>query len=80
MKYQLLKKILPVFLYFFFLNVSAQIELKSKVSDFLTFAPIESASVYVQNSTIGTVSNTDGKFVLLVPQKFKSDTLVVSSI
>lgn len=80
MKYQLLQKILPVFLYFFFLNVSAQIELKSKVSDFLTFAPIESASVYVQNSTIGTVSNTDGKFVLLVPQKFKNDTLVVSSI
>ncbi|MEZ4779915.1 MAG: carboxypeptidase-like regulatory domain-containing protein [Flavobacteriaceae bacterium] len=65
---------------FFSMSVFAQIEVKNKISDFLTFQPIESASVYVQNSTIGTVSNVDGKFVLLVPMEHKNDTLVISSI
>ena len=46
----------------------------------MTFAPIESASIYVQNSTVGTVSNVDGKFVLVIPKKLENDTLVVSSI
>lgn len=65
---------------FFAFQAVAQIQVKSKISDFLTFEPIESASVYVQNSTIGTVSNIDGKFVLLVPVEHKNDTLVISSI
>jgi hypothetical protein len=59
---------------------AAQTELKNKVVDFATYAPIENASVYVNNTTIGTVSNVDGKFVLLVPSKHKNDTLVISSI
>lgn len=59
---------------------SAQIEIKNQVVDFATQMPIESASVYVQNSTIGTITNTDGKFVLSVPQKYVNDTLIISSI
>jgi len=58
----------------------AQTELKSKISDFGTYAPIESASIYIENTTIGTISNTDGNFALLVPDRFKNDTLVISSI
>ncbi|WP_375238732.1 carboxypeptidase-like regulatory domain-containing protein [Aurantibacter sp.] len=61
-------------------QVNAQVELKNKVVDFMSFAPIENASVYVQNTTIGSISNSDGKFVLLVPQKHENDTLVISSI
>ena len=57
-----------------------QIEIKGKVSDFSTFMPVESASVYVENTTIGTVSNSDGKFLLLVPRKYENDTLTISSI
>ncbi|MEZ4875047.1 MAG: carboxypeptidase-like regulatory domain-containing protein [Flavobacteriaceae bacterium] len=75
-----LKYLLLLLTGFFFIPSFGQIELKGKIADFLTFEPIESASVYVQNSTIGTVSNTDGKFVLLVPQEHKNDTLVISSI
>ena len=59
---------------------SAQIELKNKVVDISTLLPLENASIYVQNTTIGTISNVDGKFVLLVPNKHAKDTLVVSSI
>lgn len=58
----------------------SQTELKNSVLDAESFQPLESASVYVQNTTIGTITNADGKFVLVVPDKFKSDTLVVSSI
>lgn len=58
----------------------SQKELKNKIVDFMTLMPIESASIYVQNTTIGTVSNADGKFVLVVPNEFANDTLIVSSI
>lgn len=80
MKNRYSKLYLSALVCFFFLNAFGQIEIKNKISDFLTFEPIESASVYVQNSTIGTVSNIDGKFVLLVPREFENDTLVISSI
>lgn len=75
-----LKYIATALIFGFVLQINAQIELKNKVVDFMSFAPIENASVYVQNTTIGSISNSDGKFVLLVPQKHKNDTLVISSI
>jgi hypothetical protein len=58
----------------------AQVELKNKVVDYTTFLPIENASVYVKGTTIGTVTNSDGKFVLVVPNKHQKDTLIISSI
>ena len=58
----------------------SQIEIKSKVVDFSQLLPIENASIYVQKTTIGTVSNTDGRFILLIPTKFENDTLIISSI
>lgn len=61
-------------------TVSSQIDLKGKIVDFSTFAPIENASIYVQNSTVGSISNSEGYFALTVPQKLAKDTLVISSI
>ena len=58
----------------------SQIELKNKVVDIGTLLPIENASIYIKNTTTGTISNSDGKFLLNVPQKYATDTLVVSSI
>lgn len=58
----------------------SQTEIKGKVADFMTFGPIESASVYIKNTTVGTITNVDGKFALMVPAKNMSDTLVISSI
>ncbi len=77
------KSILYVVIALFFVSYNSsfsQVEVKSKVVDFGTMMPIESASIYVKNTTIGTVSNSDGKFVLLVPNEFANDTLVISSI
>ncbi|WP_191859280.1 carboxypeptidase-like regulatory domain-containing protein [Hanstruepera ponticola] len=61
-------------------GVFSQTELMNTVLDGETFQPLESASVYIQNTTIGTITNTDGKFVLVVPNKHLKDTLVISSI
>lgn len=57
-----------------------QTELRGKVADFMTYMPIESASVYIKNTTVGSITNSDGKFALMVPEKNISDTLVISSI
>lgn len=46
----------------------------------MTYEPIESASVYIDKTTIGTITNVDGKFALRVPAVNISDTLVISSI
>lgn len=79
-----IKKAIPLLFLFTTCLSFAQSEkvLNGKIVDFTTFMPIESASVYMQNSTIGTVSNVDGKFSLVVPPKYTSenDTLVISSI
>lgn len=80
MKVNYFKCLLTLTICFLSVSASAQKELKNKISDFSTLMPIESASIYVQNTTIGTVSNADGKFVLMVPNQFEKDTLVISSI
>lgn len=68
------------FCFLFSLISFSQVELKNKVVDFGTLLPIESANVYIQNTTIGSITNTDGKFVLFVPKQHETDTLIISSI
>lgn len=58
----------------------SQTELKGKVSDFMTFMPIENANVYLENTTIGSITNSDGRFSLRIPEEHALDTLVISSI
>jgi hypothetical protein len=72
-----------IFAYMFFFFASsaiAQIELKNKIIDHGTLMPLENASIYIENTTIGTISNSDGKFLLVVPNEYAKDTLVISSI
>ncbi|MDC8004487.1 carboxypeptidase-like regulatory domain-containing protein [Aureisphaera galaxeae] len=80
MKHSYFKYLLGLSLSLLCTTVFSQTEVRSKIVDFNTFMPIESASIYVENTTIGTVSNSDGKFVLLIPKKHANDTIVVSSI
>ena len=71
---------LLVLLCFVSISVTSQIEIKNKIVDFASFAPLKSASVYVKNTTIGTITNTDGRFLLSIPKRYANDTLVISSI
>ncbi|QNJ98256.1 carboxypeptidase-like regulatory domain-containing protein [Constantimarinum furrinae] len=80
MKLRKLEKFVSFLIGFICFSSFAQTEIKGKVADFLTFLPIESASVYIQNSTIGTITNIDGNFVLQAPREFSNDTLIISSI
>ncbi|MEH6535460.1 MAG: carboxypeptidase-like regulatory domain-containing protein [Psychroserpens sp.] len=75
-----LKQLLVVFVLLFAIVGYSQTELKNKIVDFGTLIPIESASIYIKNTTMGTVSNSDGKFVLQVAKEFSADTLIISSI
>lgn len=72
----------PILFFFIFCGISAfsQTELKGKVTDFMTFQPIENASVYIENTTVGTITNADGKFSLQIPEKYQSAVLIISSI
>ena len=80
MMHPYLKHFFCLLLLAFSINAVAQTELKSKIVDFSTYEPLENASIYIDNSTIGSVSNTDGKFVLSVPKELENGTLVISSI
>jgi len=80
MKYFNRKQLFTLLIFFIGATTFAQTELKGKVADFLTYQPIESASVYLENTTIGSITNADGNFVLKVPQQHLQDTLVISSI
>ncbi len=80
MKHFTLKIFFALIIFFIGATTFAQTELKGKVADFLTYEPIESASVYIKNTTIGSITNADGNFVLKVPQEHLKDTLVISSI
>ncbi len=80
MVFKYIRNCVLMMVFFFTVLVSAQIELKNKIIDFSMLAPIESASIYIKNTTIGTVSNADGKFVLQVPKDLEKDTLIISSI
>src|SRR5690606_597592 len=80
MKSVILRFFLTLLISFIGLNSFSQTEIKGKVADFMTYEPIESASVYIDKTTIGTITNVDGKFALRVPAVNLSDTLVISSI
>ena len=80
MKYFRSKHFFALLVFFVTATTFGQSELKGKVADFLTYQPIESASVYIENTTIGSITNADGNFVLKVPQERLLDTLVISSI
>ena len=53
-------------------------EYSGKVIDAKTKKVIESASLSIENSNIGTISNADGEFVLKVPSNFLSSNVIIS--
>ena len=53
-------------------------EYSGKVIDAKTKKVIESASLSIENSNIGTISNADGDFVLKVPSNFLSSNVIIS--
>lgn len=50
------------------------------ITDSLSKAPVEYANIAIRGKGLGTVSNTDGRFELHIPQESQKDTLAVSFI
>jgi CarboxypepD_reg-like domain len=60
------------------INIEPFIFIKGVVSDKLTRRPLQFSSVSVFNKEIGTISNTDGSFVLKVPWEYRNDSIAFS--
>jgi CubicO group peptidase (beta-lactamase class C family) len=45
-----------------------------------TQEPVSYANIGISNSNVGTLSNLDGSFSILIPSKFKRDTLIFSAL
>jgi predicted transglutaminase-like protease len=59
------KTLLSFALLFVLMAVNAQYKISGKVIDFDTKKPVEGVSVYLSNTTKGTVTNNKGEFALL---------------
>ena len=76
-------RLLPTFILFFFstsFTTYGQKIIKGKILNRTTLEPIAYANIGIKNSNVGTISNLDGSFLLLIPQKLINDTLTFSSL
>ena len=53
---------------------------RGTVRDFLTDSPLENVSVTLQGTSIGTVTNAEGVFVLKIPAEYESSSLSLSHL
>jgi hypothetical protein len=60
------------------LNAQDNINLTGSVVDGETSIPLSFASLRISGKSIGTVTNTDGAFNLIVPLVYSEDTLIIS--
>ena len=55
-------------------------QVKGKIVDRNTGDPVPSASIFIAGSSIGTVANMEGEFLLKIPLNYKNDSVVISSM
>lgn len=76
-----MKRNLTVFLFFIFLSTlaSGQITIIGKVLNKTTHIPIPYANIGIEYIDVGTISNMDGSFSILIPNPLSRDALIFSS-
>ncbi len=76
-----MKQILAIiFLYLSLIVYSQNITINGKVIDNSTQKPLEYVNIYIKGTTIGTVSNIEGSFIIKNSTIHKNDTLIFSII
>jgi len=60
--------------------VYGQKTIEGKIFSQTTKEPIPYANIGVKNSNVGTISNFDGTFSILIPQRLNNDTLTFTSL
>jgi len=81
MKYLL--SLFLLYILFFNINIKAQENyflVSGKILDNNNFKEIPYVNIYVEGSTMGTITNKDGDYELKIPLKFKEKVLVFSCI
>lgn len=61
-------------------SLFGQIIIEGKILDKNTRRPISYANLGVVNSNVGTISNPDGSFSIIIPQRLRDDTLTFSAL
>ncbi|GLR17313.1 hypothetical protein GCM10007940_19280 [Portibacter lacus] len=79
-KNTIMKSLLLLFVSFIAFNISAQIQLEGKIIDSKTSQPQSYVNIGVIGKNIGTVSDRNGYFSLLVPEENYSDKMRISMI
>ncbi len=51
---------------------------KGKVVDIITSDPVATATIFISGSSVGTIANMEGEFVLKIPRGYLSDSVVIS--
>lgn len=83
LNFKLIAGLLALMMSFTFAPVKAQngepiTTIKGKVVDNSNGKPLVFASITILNTGIGTVSNSEGEFILKVPQSLKNETIKIS--
>ncbi len=53
-------------------------QVKGRIVDSNTAEPVATASIFIAGSSVGTVANMDGDFILKIPKEYRKDSLVIS--
>tara|TARA_R110000868_G_scaffold156380_1_gene383219 strand:+ start:4170 stop:5576 length:1407 start_codon:yes stop_codon:yes gene_type:complete len=75
-----MKKLLIIYQLFFVSLLYGQEPIKGTIVNLDTNIPVGDANIYINNTSIGTISNEDGQFVLMVPEKFKYENFLFSAL
>lgn len=75
-----MKSVFVILLSSFCLSISAQLSISGELIDSKTSEPVSYVNIGVVGEGVGTVSNTNGKFDLTVPEKHYSDPIRISII
>lgn len=55
-------------------------QVKGEIVDKSTADPVPSASIFIEGSSVGTVANMEGEFVLKIPRSYMNESVVISSM
>jgi hypothetical protein len=53
-------------------------QVKGRIVDSNTAEPVAIASIFIAGSSVGTVANMDGDFILKIPKEYRKDSVVIS--
>ncbi|MCF6348348.1 MAG: carboxypeptidase-like regulatory domain-containing protein [Flavobacteriaceae bacterium] len=77
----MINKLIIIVLFLYNINLLAQESLlKGVIVDSESKIPVSGANISILNSSIGTISNSEGRFLLNIPKNYKKEIVIFSFI